>query len=79
MHVLIFICLLNSARFFSRIQVDGGFYSFNKERLLRSHSYLQKKPGGVAACEEMVTLIHTLTPGSCPVLSQHYTAAPPNN
>ena len=53
------------------------FYPSNEERLLRSDSYLQQKPVGVAACEGMVTLILTVAPGSCPALSQHHTAAPP--
>lgn len=53
------------------------FYPLNKERLLRSDSYLQKKPGGIAPSEGMATLTHTLTRGSCAVLSQHYTAVSP--
>lgn len=50
--------------FFSRLWRQGVFlYPFNKRKLLRSHSYLEKKPEGVAACEGMVSLIPTLTPG----------------
>lgn len=56
--------------------IGSFFYPFNEERLLRSDSYLQKKPVGVSACEGMVTVILTVAPGSCPASSQHHAAAP---
>lgn len=68
-YVACLICLLNSP-LSSVMKCTGVFFNV----LSRSHYHLQSKPAGVAACEGMVTLIHTFTPGSWPRLSQHYAA-----
>lgn len=73
----LFYFFLESDDLFLRDSGIGSFfYPFNEERLLRSDSYLQKKPVGVSACEGMVTVILTVAPGSCPASSQHHAAAP---
>lgn len=73
---LFYFFLESDDLFLKDSDIGSFFYPFNEERLLRSDSYLQKKPVGVSACEGMVTVILTVAPGSCPASSQHHAAAP---
>lgn len=68
---------LNPKSFLSWIWEQGVFTLLTKKGH-RGHVPIHRlKPWGAAVCEETLTLIHTFTPGNCPMLSQYYTVVLP--